>query len=284
MDSANEILLYALKRSTENLEILPDQIYDEYISTRYGEKALEPIKKAFEKAYDIVLSSMYILGTNAAKHSSMDYDPYSSSYDRHVSGRWLEPPVVFVEHGINKEFHYWKDIVNHIAPARFKTKDSRLGLEARYVIDRNWVTPIELMDSLYLSYIITEKRYGVSLANEALADIERAKELLDPSDYKDLYRLFRRTALTAQLYEAVSTAYFGFRIYAKGESYRYENLEEQIRSALNRIDIVTDEMKSMGGEYPLGQWDWLKDAETALSYKKKILTGWKEYNNVKFEQ
>ena len=214
----------------------------------------------------------------------MDYDPYSSSYDRHVSGRWLEPPVVFVEHGINKEFHYWKDIINHIAPARFKTKDSRLGLEARYVIDQNWVTPVELMDSLYLSYIITEKRYGVSLANEALADIERAKDLLTPSDYDDLYRLFKRTALTAQLYEAVSTAYFGFRIYAKGKSYRYENLEEQIRSALNRIDLVTDEMKGMQGGYPLGQWDWLKDAETALSYKNKILTGWKEYNNVKFTQ
>lgn len=282
--SANEILLYALKRSTENPEILPDRIYDEYISTRYGKKALEPVKNAFKKTYDIVLSSMYILGTNAAKHSSMDYDPYSSSYDRHVSGRWLEPPVVFVEHGINKEFHYWKDIINHIAPARFKTKDSRLGLEARYVIEQNWVTPVELMDSLYLSYIITEKRYGVSLANEALADIERAKDLLNPSDYDDLYRLFKRTALTAQLYEAVSTAYFGFRIYAKGKSYRYENLEEQIRSALNRIDLVTDEMKGMQGGYPLGQWDWLKDAETALSYKNKILTGWKEYNNVKFTQ
>ena len=73
-------------------------------------------------------------------------------------------------------------------------------------------------------------------------------------------------------------------IYAKGKSYRYENLEEQIRSALNRIDLVTDEMKGMQGEYPLGQWDWLKDAETALSYKNKILTGWKEYNNVKFTQ
>ena len=90
--------------------------------------------------------------------------------------------------------------------------------------------------------------------------------------------------MTAQLYEAVSTAYFGFRIYAKGEPYRYEKLEEQIRSALNRIDIVTDEMKSMKGEYPLGQWDWLEDAETALSYKNKILTGWKEYNNVRFVQ
>lgn len=46
------------------------------------------------------------------------------------------------------------------------------------MIEQNWVTPVELMDSLYLSYIITEKRYGVSLANEALADIERAKDLL----------------------------------------------------------------------------------------------------------
>lgn len=85
------------------------------------------------------------------------------------------------------------------------------------MIEQNWVTPVELMDSLYLSYIITEKRYGVSLANEALADIERAKDLLTPSDYDDLYRLFKRTALTAQLYEAVSTAYFGFRIYGQRE-------------------------------------------------------------------
>ena len=58
------------------------------------------------------------------------------------------------------------------------------------MIEQNGVTPVELMDSLYLSYIITEKRYGVSLANEALADIERSKVLLTPSDYVDLYRLF----------------------------------------------------------------------------------------------
>lgn len=279
--SANEILLYTLKRSTENPSVGSDEIYNEYISARYGEKALVPIKSAFEKAYDIVLSSMYILGTNAAKHSSIEYEPYNCLYDRHVSGRWLDPPTVFVKHNINKEFHYWKDVINHIAPARFKTKDSPLGVEVKYVVDRHWVEPVELMDSLYLGYIITEKQYGVNLSKEALTEIERAKDLLDPSDYNDLYQLFKRTSLTAQLYEAVSTAYFGFRIYAKGKSYRYKSLEEQIRSALDRIDVITKEMKSMKGEYPIGQWDWLKDADIALSYKNKILTGWEEYDNVR---
>ncbi|WP_233426957.1 hypothetical protein [Parabacteroides johnsonii] len=280
----NEILLYTLKRLSEYPELDIDLIYDEYISSRYGEKALIPLKNAFKKAYDIVLSSMYILGTNAAKHSALDYEPYNSSYDRHVSGRWMDPPVVFVEHGVDKEFHYWKDVINHIAPARFKTKNSPLNEEARYVIDSCWVNPQELMDSLYLHYIVTEKQYGVDLAEKALSEIEQAKGALCSKDYEELFRLFKRTLLKAQLHEAVSTAYFGYRIYARGKSFRYKGLEEQIGSALKRIDIIVDEMKNMPGEHPSGQWDWLEDAETALSYKKKILSGWKEYDNVRFIQ
>ncbi|MBD9168387.1 MAG: hypothetical protein EGQ00_15450 [Parabacteroides johnsonii] len=279
----NEILLYTLMRLSENPELDIDLIYDEYISKRYGKKVLVPLKSAFKKAYDIVLSSMYILGTNVAKHSALEYEPYNSSYDRHVSGRWLNPPVVFVEHGINKEFHYWKDVINHIAPARFKTKNSPLKEEAKYVIDSNWVEPMELMDSLYLHYIIAEKQYGVEVAQKALSEIEQTKELLSSKDYEELYQLFKRTLLKAQLHEAVSSAYFGYRVYARGESFRYKGLKEQILFALQRIDQVTEEMKLMEGSFPIGQWDWLKDADTALEYKNKILGGWKEYDNVKVE-
>ena len=279
----NEILLYTLKRSTENPEINSNQIYDEYISKRYGKEALPYIKNAFCKSYDIVLSSLYILGTNVAKHSSLDYDPYNSSYDRHVSGRWLDPPVVFVKHGINKEFHYWRDIINHIAPARFKKRNSDLEKEAKYVIENHWVDPVELMDSLYLHYIVTEKQYGVNLAKEALSEIRKTKILLKSADYDELYQLFKRTLLTAQLYEAVSTAYFGYRVYARGESYRYNGLKKHIQQALVRIDEVVSEMKKLKGTYPIGQWNWLEDAETALSYKKKIEKGWIEYGNVKLD-
>lgn len=190
---------------------------------------------------------------------------------------------VFVEHGINKEIHYWKDVINHIAPARFKTKNSPLKEEAKYVIDSNWVEPMELMDSLYLHYIIAEKQYGVEVAQKALSEIEQTKELLSSKDYEELYQLFKRTLLKAQLHEAVSSAYFGYRVYARGESFRYKGLKEQILFALQRIDQVTEEMKLMEGSFPIGQWDWLKDADTALEYKNKILGGWKEYDNVKVE-
>ncbi|MDR1335718.1 MAG: hypothetical protein LBK22_02685 [Tannerella sp.] len=279
--TANEILLYALKRTAENPAITPEQVYDGFITARYGKEALEPVKSAFKKAYGIVLSSLYILGTNAACHSSINYEPYNCIYDRHVSGRWLDPPVVFVGHGINREFHYWKDVVNHIAPARFKTKDAPLAIEVKYVIDRQWVEPAEAMDSTFLHYILTEKQYGTRLAAKALSEIEQARDFLKPPDYEELQQLFYRTSLTAQLYEAVCTAYFGFRIYARGPSYRYSGLEEQIRSALNRIDTLTDEMKRLEGTYPVGQWDWLKDTGTAQSYKQKILNGWPEYGHAK---
>lgn len=280
----NEILLFALMRSTEDHYLTFDQVYDEFIFKRYGEKAQGLIEQAFKKAYDIVLSSMYILGTNVTKHSALEYEPYSSSYNRHVSGRWLEHPVVFVKHGVDTEFHYWKDVIDHIAPARFKTKNSPLAEEAGYVIENRWVEPVERMDSLYLSYIVTEKQYGVALAQEALSEIEQAKELLSLEDYEELQQLFKRTLLKAQLHEAVCSAYFGYRVYARGETFRYKGLKENIRSALQRIDTVAAEMKQMEGCYPIGQWDWLKDVDTALDYKKKILTGWEEYGSVRLEK
>jgi hypothetical protein len=272
--TANEILLYALKRTTENPEISEEEVYDEFISSRYGEKALEPLKSAFKKSFDIVTSSLYILGTNVADHSFMNYENDNWSYDRHVSGKWLDVPVVFIKHDVNKEFHYWKDIINHIAPPRFKTEDAPLATEAKYVLEQHWVDPVECMDSTFLNYILTEKRYGVELASQALSEIEQSKNLLETSDYNELFQLFKRTWLTTRLYEAVNTAYYGFRLFARGESFRYQGLEEQIQLALVRINEVSDEMKALKDTFPVGQYNWLKDAETALSYKEKILSEW----------
>ena len=72
-------------------------------------------------------------------------------------------------------------------------------------------------------------------------------------------------------------------MYARGESYRYNGLKKHIQQALVRIDEVVSEMKKLKGTYPIGQWNWLEDAETALSYKKKIEKGWIEYGNVKLD-
>ncbi len=269
----HEILLYALKRTTEDKTISSEQVYDEFIVSRYGKEALQPIKSAFRNSLDIVTSVLYTLGTSTADHSSLNYDLNKWSYNRHVSGRWMDPPVVFIKHGINREFHYWKDIINHIAPLRYKTNDSALSSEAKYVLDRQWIDPSEQMDSTYCNYILTEKKYGVKLASEALADIQKTRNILSVKDYEELERLFTRTLLTAELHEAVCMAYYGYRIYKRDKSYHPSGLKEQIAFSLGKIERIANEMKLLKDNYPIGQYDWLKDADRALQYRDRILAG-----------
>ena len=89
---------------------------DEFIAAKYGGGARPFVKAAFRTAFDIVTSTLYTLGTNTANHSKLDYDPYASSYARHVSGKWIDPPVVFVRHDVDREFHYWTDVIDRLAP------------------------------------------------------------------------------------------------------------------------------------------------------------------------
>lgn len=280
----NEILLYTLKRYTEDQTVTTDKIYDEFITQKYGEKAIPYLKPAFRLAFDIVSSSLYTLGTNIANHSKMDYDPYKSSYGRHVSGKWLDPPIVFVAHNINREFHYWTDVIEHLAPARYKKPDAGLNIEAPVVIANNWVTPEEKMDETYLRYVITEKHYGVEAAKKALDLVIKAKPILMEKNYKQIYNLYYRTLLTARMYEATATAYFGYRVYSRGESYRTMWLNETMQKALDSMLVIATEIENYKESVPIGQWNWSDDAATARKYHKLITeTGWKEYGGVVFK-
>jgi hypothetical protein len=270
VDTPNEILLYALKRTTEDPYISEEQVYDEFITARYGKEVLQPIKNAFKKSFDIISSVLYTLGTNTADHSALNYEFNKWSYNRHVSGRWIDPPLVFVKHGINKEFHYWKDVVNHIAPLQYKTKVSPLYNEAKYVLDNAWVDPYEQMDSIYYNYILTEKRHGVKLTSEALEEITKTQNILSATDYEKLYQLFNRTHLTARLHEAVCTAYYGYRIYKRETAYHPANLRKQITRSLDDIENISNEMRLLKNTYPVGQYNWLEDANKAMQYKNRI--------------
>lgn len=280
----NEILLYALKRYTEDQTVSPEDIYNEFITEKYGQKALKYLKPAFKMAYDIITSSFYTLGTNVSNHSKMDYDPYKSSYGRHVSGKWLDPPVVYVGHGVNKEFHYWKDIMEHLSPARYKAPDEALKIEAPVVIANGWVTPEEKMNETWLKYIIAEKKYSVKLSAKALNLVKKAKSVLKEEDYNQIYNLFYRTWITTRAYEATSVSYFGYRIYARGESFQTPWLKKTMSRSLNTMLQVADEIDNYKEKVPRGQWNWRGDAETARKYYDLITkTGWKEYGNVVFK-
>jgi len=280
----NEIILYALKRYTEDQSVTAEVVYDEFITQKYGRKAVRFLKPAFKKAYDIVSSSLYTLGTIIGSHSKMTYDPSNSSYGRHVSGKWIDPPVVYLKHGINREFHYWTDIIEHLAPAPLKGRDEALKIEAPFVLKNGWVTDKEEMDETYLKYVMIEKKYGVKKAEEALKLVERAKGVLNDKDYKQIYNLFYRTWLTARVYEATAISYFGYRVYARGVSFQSPWLKKAMIRSLDSMLQVADEIDNYKEKVPRGQWNWRGDAATAREYYDLITkTGWKEYGNVVFK-
>ena len=268
----SEINLLALKRYMEDRSLDADDIYDEFIVSTYGQEALPYLKAAFENAFDIVTSVFYTLGTNTTNHSELNYDPYKSHWARHVSGKWLDPPVASVKHGVNREFHYWKDVINTLAPAWAKAGGTQLH-EVPWVVENGWLTGGELMNEAYLSYIKTEKAYGVKLSEESLVQIVHAKPYVTEAQYEELYHCFNRTLLTARLHEAVATAYFGFRIYARGDTFRTPTLINDISHALSRIQEIAGLIENYPVEAPIGQWNWKNDATNALMYYEWITQG-----------
>ena len=271
-----EINLWALKRYFEDRTVSADDIYREFISMRFGEAAYADLRPAFEKAFDIITASLYTLGTNTANHSRLNYDPYSSSYARHVSGKWLDPSVVFVEHGVDREFHYWKEVINHIAPRWAKAGGAQLN-EIPKVIEAGWLEPGEKMNERVLRFILTQKDEGMRLAAEALAHVRNAREHLSLADADMLEQTFERTWYTARLHRAVSATYFGFRIYARGEDFRSEYVVDTLKTGLKQIGELADAIERYPHPGPTGQYSWVRDTRRARQYVEWIHNGtWPE--------
>jgi hypothetical protein len=278
----SEINLLALARYVEDPQVTSDEIYDAFITKRYGAKAVQYVKSAFRNAFGIVTSTLYTLGTNTANHSALDYDPYGSSYARHVSGKWLDPPVVYIRNDVNREYHYWKEIINRLAPPWAKAPANTQLDEVPWVRQRGWLQAGEQMDQDTLIDIILEKTYGTTLAEQSLGYVELARPALSAEDYKDLNLHFERTLATARLHRVVATAYFGFRLWARGGAFQTPDLAETVRAALNGIPSVAYQIEHFRVKPPVGQWKWVDDAAAAQRYYDWITkAGWpKETNGV----
>ncbi len=277
IDRPSEINLLALKRYAEDRSIDAEQIYREFIEEHYGREAYPHLRSAFGKAYGIVNATLYTLGTNVANHSRFNFDPYVSSYARHVSGKWIDPPVVRPGYGVDEELHYWKDIINHIGPAWMKAGGTQLH-EVPNVVEAGWLTPDERMDETWLRKILTQKDHGIRLAEEAAAAVEAAKPFLAETDYRQLFHHFQHTLLTARLYRAGAAAYWGFRVWARGDAFRSDFVVRETASGLLEMREVADAIR----DYPVkppsgGQWNWVDDIQMVDRYWEWIVEeGWPE--------
>ena len=282
---ATEVNLYALKRISENPGLSADSIVAEFITQKYGSAAVKILKPVFMDTEEIIKSVLYTLGLHMNSHSSFEFeDP--NTYGRHCSGIWLENPVVKIEHGVNKEFHYWKDIVENLSPARYKAKNQPNGKpalfyqESPWIIDSGWLSEVDKMNETYLGYVITEKENGVQKAQWAMDEIKKAKPLISSDeDYQDLLHLYERTWLTSKLYLASAKAYFGFRTWLNDP--RDEKARMIATAGLREIERVSFEMEKYPFKGPVGQHSWIGDINRAKNLHNKITNGWDVYGNQK---
>lgn len=281
IDGPNEINLYALKRAAEDPWVDAESIYREYIAEKYGEKALPFIEPAFKKTYDIMTSMVYTLGIHIADHSVIDFSN-GMSYVHFNPGKWQRSMEYSVDHNVNKSFHYWRDVANHLCPPSFKRRTNSLAEEIPFVFENGWLEDRELMNAEYLADIVAEKNYGVRLAQSALEDVIRAKPYIRNADeYTKLLETFRRTEMAARSYRAAAKAYFAYRVYSRGGEYRTPVVLFTLQEGLDEILAVSDEITRYPYKGPRATFEFQSLATSAMDVHRSITaSGWTNRNLV----
>jgi hypothetical protein len=266
----SEINLFAVYEATRNPEIETDSVILNYLSKNYGTPAVPYFYEAFKLAPEIIMSSFYTLGINTTDHSQIDF-AYKPSFIRKISISEAEDKEIGIGHGVDKTFRYWSEIVNHLAPPEFKTRENENLSFLHEVATNNWLQPEERMDTTYLNYILTEKRHAINLAFEAISKINMAKPYCsDSRAFNRIYHTFHRTLLTAKLRKAYAQVYYANRIWDRGEEFQNDKLLSLIKDGVTEIQIASEDIKNYRRKGPTGQYDWEEDAEIAMRLVQQI--------------
>lgn len=265
-----EINLYALRRASEEPGIDADRILDEFITERYGAKAVKHLKAAFKASRDIIEGTMYPLKLNATHHSDFRLDD-PSTYGRHVSGRWTDSDSVWIGHGVDRQLHWWTDIVNTLSPAGCKRPGGNREREIAGVLEKGWLSDTEDMTEEYLDYVMEWQRDCRRGAVRGFRHLKRARRMLEADSYTQLYDLYERSLMCLDLRSAASVCFWGARIWDRGESFRTRSLARKMRRACRSMEKSLALYESYDKPYPAGTWDFKSDASAARSYYEHAL-------------
>jgi len=282
----NEIQVYALDCFTKDSNLTADDVYDKFIGWKYGEKAIPFLKPAFKMAYDINTSIFYTLGLNTTNHSRLDYD-YRSIYTRQVSEKWKEDKMIYVAHGVNKCFHAYKDMINHISPAEYKSVNFRHNKkEMGEIFEENWLEDKEKMNEEYLEYIVAEKKYGSILADSALSMIKNAEKFVtDNKAFDNVFNCFERTSLTAHIRASTAKVYYASRISSRGKEFKTDYINRILEEGMEEMSVDAEKIENYSKTVPIGQWDWKSDVMVAERYRRAVMEEKSElFRNIIFKK
>lgn len=279
LGTPGELNIYVLSRLANDSTLKTEDITDDYLKNKYGDKAFPYLKRAFNSAFDFVMSTMYTLGNHTADHSRMNFHR-QTMYSSQTTGEWYPPgkQMRFLGHGVNKEFHNYKDVINVLSFPKYKTDTAALRKDLGWVLDSSWLVPAEMMSMEYLNYIITEKNFGVKLAEEMQENVAKAIPFIENRGVaNELFHTFNRSVIFAKERRGAASAVYGYRLWCKGKEQQTSELRSIILGGLNETEAMLDSIDNYPVHVPMGQWRWTRDRESFNIYKRAILqTGWKE--------
>ena len=267
MGTPAEVNLYALERVSDDPSVDDDTILCDWLSDRYGTKAARRLKPAFQASRAILDGTMYILGLNTTHHSELRLDD-ASTYSRHVAGRWTASDSVSLGHGVDKTLHWWTELVSALAPVSCKELDAARARDISTVMENGWILPGERMTEAYLDDVITWEHDCLRQAQLGWRYLRKARRFLTAKNYRELYDLYERSLMCLRLRSAAAVCWWGGRIAARGPEFRTRSLALKTARARRALQRELVRYAAYDKSYPIGTWDWKKDAETAAGYMK----------------
>lgn len=268
----SEVNLYTLNRISDNPDAALDEIVSDFVSSRYGEAAVKYLKPALMCGRDVVEGTMYILGLSTSHHSNFTLEA-PSTYSRHVSGRWTSSEYFRPGHGVDRELHWWKDIVNKLAPVSCKTGlDPKRAAEIAYAFENGWLSGEEEMDGQYLDYVIRWVKDCRKNTMKGFRKLKRGEKVLSECGYNQLYDLFERSLMCLDLRGDAAVCYWGSRIWSRGEGYRTGSLRRKVDRAAARLEKTLESYENYDKVFPKGTWDWCADTLKAREYLELALS------------
>ena len=260
------INLYALWRVSEDPSVSVDVIWDDFLTARYGSPAVKHLKPALQASRAILDGTCYILGLNTTHHSDFRLDA-PSTYSRHVAGRWMPSDSVHLGHGVKHSFHWWTDLVSTLAPPSCKELDPARAADIAGVLEKGWILPGERMSEEYLDCVIAWERDCLRQARLGFRHLRKARPFLTARDYQELYDLYERSLMCLRLRGSAAVCWWGGRIASRGPEFQTRSLHRKCARARRTLDRELRRYAAYDKPYPVGTWDWKKDAETAAGYR-----------------
>ena len=262
-----ELNLYTLLRASDTPGVSTAKICRDFVAERYGPDAVRHLVPALLAGKDVIEGSMYILGLSTTHHSVFTLED-QSSYARHVPAHWTAGQTVRPGHGVNKELHWWKDLVNSLAPPALKSPDTRQGREIAAVHDAGLLDSMEDITPEYVYYVDKWTADCLRNTRKGLKHLQKARKSIDAREYQQLSDLYERSIMCIELRRRAALCYWGRRAWERdGGAMRSKRLRKLLRRASTGLDKSLEAYEVYDKPYPMSAWDWASDTTVARSYR-----------------